>query len=175
MNQKGKQMTGGLRVALALVLALLLSGCGTVVIGSITLGQLSTAAGVASVGATGKGLPDHALSAVTGRDCRLLEGIMRADRVVCEMPGSPATDDDFKGVVAMLQGDDDTSSDGQPEVLYAGLQSDFRPILGRAERQRPAIVVAKERTAAAINLPSPRAWAERRPAPTLDLAYLDGR
>ncbi len=120
--------------------ALALSGCATAVIGSITVSQLSAIAGATSTAATGRGLQDHALSALTGRDCRLLEGIFRADRRICEEPGSPATENDFRGVVVMLMGPQEIEGTPQtePQVLYAGLASDFRPSLARSERRAQA-------------------------------------
>jgi hypothetical protein len=128
------------RIALLLGLLLAapaLSGCASAIIGGITLGEISAAAGLASVGTTGKGLQDHALSAVTGQDCRVLEGIVRQNRQICEEPGSPATEDDFKGVVVWLRGpeDDEANPAAEPEVLYAGTASGFRPSLARAERR----------------------------------------
>ncbi len=35
---------------------------------------------------------------VTGDDCRLVEAVVRTDRKFCESPGSPQTEDDYKGV-----------------------------------------------------------------------------
>jgi propanediol dehydratase small subunit len=55
------------------------------------------AADAASATTTGKAATDHALDAVTGKDCRVVEGALRADRRVCEDTGSPATARDFKG------------------------------------------------------------------------------
>ena len=66
---------------------LMLSGCAA-----------GVAATAASVGASGKTLTDHALDAVTGKDCRLVEGAARADRDVCEETGSAATAKDFRGL-----------------------------------------------------------------------------
>lgn len=120
--------------------SLLLTGCATAVVGSVTLGQISAAAGIASVSTTGKGLQDHALSAVTGQDCRLVEGIFRRNRRICEEPGSPATENDFPGVVVMLMGprDEEPAPEAEPQVIYAGLVSDFRPSLARSERRARA-------------------------------------
>jgi hypothetical protein len=55
-------------------------------------------ADVASGAATGKTMDEHALSAATHKDCRVLEGIARTDRRVCEEHGAPATEHDFKGL-----------------------------------------------------------------------------
>jgi len=71
------------------LLALALSGC-----------VAGVAADAASVGASGKSLTDHALDAATGKDCRVVEGVTRSDRDVCEARGSPATRRDYKGLGA---------------------------------------------------------------------------
>ena len=69
---------------------------------AVGLGVSGCAAGVvadaASMGASGKSLTDHTLDAATGKDCRLIAGATRADRDVCEAPGSAATKRDFKGL-----------------------------------------------------------------------------
>jgi hypothetical protein len=83
--------------------ALAVSGCAAPIIGALTLGQLSTIAGGISTLTTGKGLADHALSLLTGKDCSIAEGILRKDRKVCEVRGSLATKDDFKGVFAYFE------------------------------------------------------------------------
>jgi len=82
--------------------ALALSGCAAPIIGSLTLSQLSTIAGIISTATTGKGLSDHALSLLTGEDCSITEGLLRSDRDICEPRGSLATQEDFKGVFAYL-------------------------------------------------------------------------
>ncbi len=146
-----------------------LSGCATAVVGSITVSQLSTAVGIASAATTGKGLQDHALSIVTGQDCRLLEGIFRTNRNICEEPGSPATEDDFPGVVVMLFGepDDVDAAPGEPEVIYAGLSSTYRPALTRRARQQGAIGAAIEvQTAAYIPEAPTRATPDQPLRPT---------
>ena len=166
--------------------AFALSGCATAVIGGITIGEISAAAGIASVSTTGKGLQDHALSAVTGQDCRLLEGIIRRNRHVCEEPGSPATEDDFRGVVAMLRGgpeETDADPNAVPEVIYAGTASSDAPLLARTERQTRATTiedlieaepvqlaapsVPATRLPAAATLPTASEWASAQPAPRL--------
>jgi hypothetical protein len=55
-------------------------------------------ADVASGAATGKTTDEHVLSAVTHKDCRVIESIARTDRKICEEPNSPATERDFKGI-----------------------------------------------------------------------------
>lgn len=91
--------------------ALALSGCAAPIVAGLTLSQLSTIAGVISTATTGKGLSDHALSWITGKDCSITEGLLRSDRDICEPKGSLATQEDFKGVFAYL---DRKSHEGDP-------------------------------------------------------------
>jgi hypothetical protein len=37
-----------------------------------------------------------------GEDCRVVEGLLRKDRKVCEPIGAPETDNDFNGLMALL-------------------------------------------------------------------------
>ena len=98
------------------ILSIGLSGCSAPIIGALTLGQVTTIAGIASSFMSGRDLTEHALSAATGKDCRLLESILRSDRNFCEEPGSEATQDDFKGVIALLE---DSQSDTQTAFAEA--------------------------------------------------------
>jgi hypothetical protein len=163
-----------------------LSGCATAVVGGITVGEITTAAGIASVGTTGKGLPDHALSAMTGKDCRLLEGIFRKNRRICEEPGSPATEHDFRGVVALLRGDAGDQADQQ--VAEAG-DPLAPPVLVRTERQTgsnaepeaptelagPLTAPVVPHVPAVAELPTATEWASLRPPPALMPSRWDGR
>jgi hypothetical protein len=89
----------------ALVLiAVGLSGCAAPLVAGLTLSQISTIAGVISTAFTGKGLSDHLLSFVTGKDCDLTESILRKDRKLCEEKGSAATAEDFKGIFVAFGG-----------------------------------------------------------------------
>jgi hypothetical protein len=65
-------------------------------------------ADAASVGASGKSIGEHALSAAAGKDCRVFEGSARADRKICEEHGAPATEGDFKGVKSKSSPEDRT-------------------------------------------------------------------
>ena len=91
--------------ALLLTAAIGLSGCAGPVLGALTLAELASMAGIASTFMTGKDLSDHALSAATGKDCRVLESILSAERELCEEEGSRATDKDFQGVLALMETD----------------------------------------------------------------------
>ena len=81
-----------------------LSGCAAPIIAGITLSQISTVAGIFSTAITGKGLSDHLLSFMTGKDCNLTESILRKDRKLCEPKGSIATAEDFKGIFVAFGG-----------------------------------------------------------------------
>lgn len=100
-----------------------LSGCATPIIGALTLNELSSFAGVASSITTGKGLGDHALSLLTGKDCSVTEGILRKDRDICEERGSLAAKEDFKGVFAWLDKQNGGSGEGV-FALYERARSD---------------------------------------------------
>jgi hypothetical protein len=39
----------------------------------------------------------------TGKDCRVIEGIVRKDRQTCETRGSPETRKDFKGLSGLVE------------------------------------------------------------------------
>jgi len=82
-------------------LALALGGCSGVV--AVLQSEVMTGAGIASFLLTGKGVADHALSAVSGRDCRIVSGLVRSDRGVCERPGSAPTRGDFRGLMALVR------------------------------------------------------------------------
>lgn len=79
-----------------------LSGCAAPIIGSLTLSHLSTIASATTMTTKGKGAAEVALDVATGKDCRMMEGVMRKDRGICEENGSAATDEDFKGVIAFF-------------------------------------------------------------------------
>ena len=76
------------------ILCLLLQGCVTMVASNVGMGiealstaqtidQAKTAADVVSYGATHKTLNDHALDAVTGKDCKLTN-VVNKDHEVCK-------------------------------------------------------------------------------------------
>ena len=79
---------------LILCMCLLLQGCVTMIAGNMgagattvavaeTVDQAKTAADIVAYGTTGKTLTDHALDAVTGRDCNLIL-IFNKYRKVCK-------------------------------------------------------------------------------------------
>jgi hypothetical protein len=50
----------------------------------------------------GKGLPEDAADLVTGKDCRVVEGVVRKNRQICETRGSSETHD-FKGLAGLFE------------------------------------------------------------------------
>ena len=100
------QMRKLVQICAVALLAASLSGCAAPIIAGITLSQISTVAGLISTAVTGKGLTDQALSFVTGKDCNLMESVLRKDRHLCEEHGSLATADDFKGIFVAFGGKD---------------------------------------------------------------------
>jgi len=92
------------RICAVIAIAGGLSGCAAPIVAGITLGQITTVAGLISTAITGKGLDDQALSLITGKDCDLMESILHKDRHLCEERGSPATQDDFKGIFVAFGG-----------------------------------------------------------------------
>lgn len=83
-----------------------LSGCAAPAIGALTIGEVLTIAGISSTIMTGRDLGEHALSALTGKDCRFLEAALRDGRSFCEEHNSVATKGDFGGLVALFKSDD---------------------------------------------------------------------
>lgn len=102
MGQRG----GAAKAVLAVAVFLGLSGCAAPVVGALTIGEILTIAGISSSIMTGRDLGEHVVSALTGKDCRFLESLLRNGRAFCEEPGSDATQDDFGGVIALLEGED---------------------------------------------------------------------
>lgn len=93
------------RLALLAPVLLTAGGCATAIVGPLTLSHISTIATVTTMTVKGKGVGEVAMDVATGKDCRVMEGIVRQSRSICEVPGSRATDDDFKGVFALLRSD----------------------------------------------------------------------
>lgn len=102
-----------------------LSGCAAPVIGGLTASQIFSLAGLGSTIMTGRDLAEHAVSIVTGKDCRFLETLFRNGRSFCETPNAVATKDDFHGVLALFdkkkpdepQGTRVAAADLDPAVL----------------------------------------------------------
>lgn len=93
----------GLKLTLLAGTGLLLGGCAGPVVLGINLGTASTVGSLASTAATGRGLGEHAVSALAEKDCRLIEPIFREDRKFCEEYDSPARKEDFNGVADLFE------------------------------------------------------------------------
>jgi RNA polymerase subunit RPABC4/transcription elongation factor Spt4 len=78
-----------------------LSGCSAPIFAGMTFAELTTAGSLISTAATGKGLSEYALDAATGRDCRIVEAMVRDDRRLCERKNSPALAKDWKGLASL--------------------------------------------------------------------------
>ncbi len=111
-------------LAVAVPIAFWVSGCAApVVLGGLTVNEILTGFSLTSTLFSGKSLGEHALDAVSGRDCRFLEGVLRQDRALCEEPNSAATERDFKGLYAYL-----TTKAGErpaaPSTMFAAVRVD---------------------------------------------------
>ncbi|MGB5948039.1 MAG: hypothetical protein WBG82_01855 [Parvibaculum sp.] len=96
-----------------------LSSCAAPVIGGLTAAEVFSLAGLSATIMTGRDLTEHAVSAITGKDCRFLETLLRDGRSFCETPDTVATRGDFQGVFALL-GDGETvktASSLDPDLL----------------------------------------------------------
>ena len=130
--------------AMVLGVVPLIAGCSVPLLGSITLNHIVAVTSATTTAWSGKGLSELALDRVTGKDCRFLDGALREDRDLCEPEGSAATEEDFKGVMtvvnyvrAMQQPEDEgiIVVDG---TASASLTSRPRRVSRMRRRQRPA-------------------------------------
>ena len=152
-------------VALVGILAstTILSGCAGTVAG-ISLSSISSFAGFASTLFTGADLGEHAVSLVTGQDCRFSEGLMRADRDVCEEPGSAATRDDFHGIFVERIEADGTVVYAAPKYMPASI--------GAGENENNTDVIWAEIKAAKAKEETERQLARAEAAQQIDVAAL---
>ena len=97
----------GLEVALLAGAGLMLAACAGPVVLGINLGTASTVGSLAATAATGRGLGEHAVSALAEKDCRLIEPVFREDRKFCEEYDSPARKEDFKGLADLFDKPED--------------------------------------------------------------------
>jgi len=98
------------RRLVVLVALLGLTGCAGPIVAGLTGAQLLSLAGLSSTIMTGQDLTEHAVSTITGKDCRFLETLLRNGRSFCETPNTAATKDDFHGVLALMRKEPDSSS-----------------------------------------------------------------
>lgn len=142
-------------VALAGILAstTILSGCAAT-IGGLSLSSISSFAGFASTLFTGADLGEHAVSLVSGKDCRFSEGLMRGDRDICEEPGSAATRDDFHGIFVERIDSDGTVIYAAPKYMSASVgagENENNPDVIWAQIKAQKVVEEDERQLARAN------------------------
>ena len=125
------------RVATAAVIAgLMTSGCSATVAGALSFADMSTGLSLVSMAFTGKGLGEHAMDVITGKDCRFVEGVFRNDREICEERNSVATKEDFKGVVAWLSIDEaDKPQEQVTPTAVASLETETTGLSAGASAQ----------------------------------------
>ncbi len=152
-------------VALAGILAstTILGGCAGTIAG-VSLSSISSFAGFASTIFTGADLGEHAVSLVTGKDCRFSEGLVRADRDICEEPGSPATRADFHGIFV-----DRIEEDGT--VVYAAPK--YMPVnMAAGENENTTDAIWAEIKTAKAKEETERQLARANAAQQIDVAAL---
>lgn len=152
------------------VLCFSLSGCAGIVIAGLTISELLTAGSIGSALITGKGLGELALDAITGQDCRILEAVFRKDRAICEPEGSIATQDDFKGLIALL----DTPAGEQIQLADLPIGKDQFTKIDPKAKAVSSTVLATLTGNRVQTKPGPRLTLASAPSPQkfTDLAHL---
>lgn len=102
-KSKIRHLTCGAALLATLPLA---GGCAMPFAAGVGVGEILSLASLTGTIAYNKGASDLALDIVTGDNCRIVEGLMREDRKVCEEDGSDASEKDFRGVVGVVQDED---------------------------------------------------------------------
>ncbi len=131
-GQFRKALTRRVLVATVAVSLAGLAGCAAPIVAGLTAAQVFTIAGISATIMTGRDITEHAVSMVTGKDCRFLETLLRNGRSFCETPDTIATKDDFHGVIALL---DTKKPDANTRVAAASLDPQilgFAPVNRRA-------------------------------------------
>jgi hypothetical protein len=146
-KKRGVRKSG---VAATLAAGLMLSGCASPIIGVLTIGEIASIAGIVSTFMSGQDLTEHALSAATGQDCRILESMLRSERDFCVDHDDIATEDDFEGVVALLDNNTGTAVAKADIRDKQALEADlialgFAPIDRGVARNRFALETAQAR------------------------------
>lgn len=131
-GQFRKALTRRVLIATVAVSLAGLAGCAAPIVAGLTAAQVFTIAGLSATIMTGRDITEHAVSMVTGKDCRFLETLLRNGRSFCETPDTIATKDDFHGVIALL---DTKKPDSSTKVAAAALDPQilgFAPVDRRA-------------------------------------------
>lgn len=147
MSRKSLFGSRGAGLCLAAAIGLGLSGCAAPIIGGLTAAQVFSIAGLGATVMTGRDLTEHAVSLITGKDCRFLETLLRNGRSFCETPNTVATRDDFHGVLALF--DDKAETPGDTEVAAADLDPallGFAPVDRRAAEDFSLEIARKKST-----------------------------
>lgn len=131
-GQFRKALTRRVLIAAVAVSLAGLAGCAAPIVAGLTAAQVFTIAGISATIMTGRDITEHAVSMVTGKDCRFLETLLRNGRSFCETPDTIATKDDFQGVIALLE---TKTPDSTTKVAAAALDPQilgFAPVDRRA-------------------------------------------
>lgn len=105
-KRRSRQRTGAATAGLLLFAMPMLGGCAAPFAAGVGISEFISIASLTGTVAFNKGATDLALDFVTGDDCRVMEGVVREDRNICEANGSDATAKDFKGVVGEVRDGD---------------------------------------------------------------------
>lgn len=105
-RRTGQRRTRTLTAGLLLLSLPMMGGCAAPFAAGVGISEFISIASLTGTVAFNKGATDLALDIVTGDDCRVMEGMVREDRNICESVGSEATEKDFKGVVGEVQDGD---------------------------------------------------------------------
>ena len=133
------QLRFGARLA-PLLLATLCAGC-VAPAGGAAVVAMNALTGV-SLAATGKGISDHAVSLVQDQDCRILEGVIRSDRKICEDYGAPATAHDFHGLSTVAEWNAASARPTRSLIEYMRPAEAAAPVAPLSLVQSPLVIPA---------------------------------
>ncbi len=105
-ERRASQPTRAAATGLLLLAMPVMGGCAAPFAAGVGISEFISIASLTGTVAFNKGATDLALDFVTGDDCRVMEGVVREDRKICESSGSDATAKDFKGVVGEVRDGD---------------------------------------------------------------------
>lgn len=124
-----------MRSLACLVVLLSCSGCALGAAGIAA--DVVAGASVATLAVSGKGLGDQAISAAAGQDCRLLEGMVRSDRGICEAYRTAA----LQRTPYLIKTNPPPMPEinvGQPMMAQPAMLRVAAPVAPAAAAQRPA-------------------------------------